>query len=245
MLFVSYPGFILVFLLPSSVFEHDVCLISSKILFLLRYASSFGEVLDVDRVFRSLSLREFEERLFCNHPSEAPWGLAPSVAWALGDRAQPVKDWDHYWERNEPLRDADEVAVPVLCICSQDDPLLPPVSTLPLALFQNNPYFMLLLTQTGGHCGFTLDTSNVQPEETNWSHVAVLEYFRVVLDFLKGGETDPGLWTGPTGEQRIRTNTTAFLRRKRAAISRRPQIQTEDQGLETEEQFTWKRSYTR
>uniref|UniRef100_A0A7N8XWG6 Protein ABHD15-like n=1 Tax=Mastacembelus armatus TaxID=205130 RepID=A0A7N8XWG6_9TELE len=139
-------------------------------------AVSEGSVLDVDRVLSCSSLRDFEETLFCasaqqkasqppksslhseqNSGAHSPWGLAPSVAWALGQRAYPAKDWDSYWDRNEPLRDADEVAVPVLCICSRDDPLLPPASTLPLTLFQNNPYFLLVLTDRGGHCGFTLE----------------------------------------------------------------------------------------
>uniref|UniRef100_A0A3B4YAN3 Abhydrolase domain containing 15 n=1 Tax=Seriola lalandi dorsalis TaxID=1841481 RepID=A0A3B4YAN3_SERLL len=138
--------------------------------------SYLGEaVLDVDRALGSSSLRDFEERLFCSSAQfqqrssrppanpglssgpHSPQGLAPSVAWALGERAYPAKDWDSYWERNEPLRDADEVAVPVLCICSRDDPLLPPASTLPIPLFQSNPYFLLVLTDKGGHCGFTME----------------------------------------------------------------------------------------
>lgn len=45
-------------------------------------------------------------------------------------------DWAASWERNEPLRDADEVAVPVLYLYSTDDPLLPPASTLPMSIFQ-------------------------------------------------------------------------------------------------------------
>ncbi|XP_054482540.1 protein ABHD15 isoform X2 [Anoplopoma fimbria] len=145
---------------------------------LSRYASSFRGVLDVDRALSCSSLRDLEETLSCsraqlqqrapsrpigsqnsgqNAGSHSSRGLAPSVAWALGERAYPAKDWDNYWERNEPLRDADEVAVPVLCIRSCDDPLLPPASTLPLPLFQINPYFLLVLTDRGGHCGFTLE----------------------------------------------------------------------------------------
>lgn len=118
----------------------------------------------MDRALSSSSLRDFEEVLFCSSAStrqrdlmppmrsesDPTQGLAPSVAWVLGERAYPAKDWDSYWERNEPLRDADEVAVPVLCICSQDDPLLAPASTLPLPLFQSNPYFLLALTDKRG-----------------------------------------------------------------------------------------------
>ncbi|KAK5850861.1 hypothetical protein PBY51_001700 [Eleginops maclovinus] len=236
---------------------------------LSRYESSLRGVLDVDRALSCSSLRDFEETLSCSSAprppktslnsgpssgSDSPRGLAPSVVWALGERAYPAKDWDNYWERNEPLRDADEVAVPVLCIRSRDDPLLPPATTLPLPLFQSNPYFLLVLTDRGGHCGFTLEgpketeegrTGNESEEEgCNWSHIAVLEYFRVVADFLKGEEKD--------GEyiqagQRSRTSNMAPSRRRRANMMRRQRLQpTEERsGDEEDGNFTWKRSYTR
>ncbi|KAJ4930167.1 hypothetical protein JOQ06_019180 [Pogonophryne albipinna] len=227
------------------------------------YESSLRGVLDVDRALSCSSLRDFEETLSCSRPPktslnsgpDSPRVLAPSVAWALGERAYPAKDWDNYWERNEPLRDTDEVGVPVLCICSQDDPLLPPASTLPLPLFQSNPYFLLVVTDRGGHCGFTLEgpeeteggrTGKEEEEEEggNWSHIAVLEYFRVVADFLKGEEKD--------GEyiqagQRSRTSNMAPPRRRRANVMRRQRLQpTEERsGDEEEGNFTWKRSNTR
>uniref|UniRef100_A0A3Q3WP85 Abhydrolase domain containing 15 n=1 Tax=Mola mola TaxID=94237 RepID=A0A3Q3WP85_MOLML len=162
---------------------------------LRRYASSFRGVLDVDRALSASSLRNFEEALSCSSAPTPP-------------------DWERYWERNEPLRDADEVAVPVLCVCSRDDPLLPPVSSLPLPLFQSNPYFLMALTERGGHCGFTLE---------------VLEYFKVVTDFLK--------CEGREGASRSGL----------ATMMRRPKLQpTEGRLVDAEEgSFTWKRSYTR
>ena len=69
----------------------------------------------------------------------------------------------------------DEVAIPVLCTCSRDDPVRgEPQATLPWELFDTNPHFFLLLTALGGHCGFSF------PEEgpALWSHQAVLEFFR-------------------------------------------------------------------
>lgn len=184
-------------------------------------------------------------------------GPAPSVAWALGERVYPAKDWDNYWERNEPLRDADEVAVPVLCVCSRDDPLLLPASALPLPLFQSNPYFFLALTDTGGHCGFNLgeetDGGGTGNEESdnNWSHIAVLEYFRVVADFLKWEERDGAGRGGLLGEcnqagQRSRISNMAPPRRRRATMMRRLRLQTAGQRSVDEEEgnFTWTRSYT-
>ncbi|KAF7650081.1 hypothetical protein LDENG_00131790 [Lucifuga dentata] len=238
---------------------------------LSRYASSFRSVLDVDRALSSSSLRDFEESLFCSRPPKpksspssgrakaglgtapcSPRGLGPSAVWALGERAYPATDWDNYWERNEPLRDADEVAVPVLCICSRDDPLLPPASTLPLPLFQSNPYFLLVMTDRGGHCGFTLEgEEGMEVEEGNWSHIAILEYFRVAADFLKGEESDGtrcgGLVEQSQVGQRSRTGTVAPPRRRRLSMMRKPRPQTCEQiSTEAEDDhFTWKRSYTR
>ncbi|KAM4545157.1 protein ABHD15 [Odontesthes bonariensis] len=246
---------------------------------LSRYGSSFRSVLDVDRALSCSSLRDFEETLFCssaqlqqgvslspesklNSGSPSGRGLAPSVAWTLGERAYPAKDWESYWGRNEPLREADEVAVPVLCICSKDDPLLPPASTLPLSLFLSNPYFHLLLTDRGGHCGFTLEgreeveggrTWNEEEGERVWSHITVLEYFRVVADFLKEGERDGVSWRNPpelnsqTG-QKSRMSTMAAPRRRRATLMRRVRPQESEQNCmdDVEEgNFIWKRSYTR
>ncbi|KFM06775.1 Abhydrolase domain-containing protein 15, partial [Aptenodytes forsteri] len=97
--------------------------------------------------------------------------------------------WEAYWERNEPLRDADEAAVPVLCLCSADDPVRgPPARSLPLELFRSSPYFFLLLTPRGGHCGFPQ-----RGPGRCWGHEAVLEYFRAMAEFLRAEERRKGL----------------------------------------------------
>ncbi|CAG5872912.1 unnamed protein product [Menidia menidia] len=249
---------------------------------LRRYGSSLRGVLNVDGALSSSSLRDFEETLFCssaqlkqgvstspgsslNSGSPSGRGPDPSVVWALGERAYPATDWDGYWGRNEPLRDADEVAVPVLCIRSRDDPLLPPASTLPLPLFRSNPYFLLLLTNRGGHCGFTLDGRGETDQGTRWdedeeeeegghiwSHITVLEYFRVLADFLKEGGRDGVSWRGPTelhgqSGQKTWTSTLAPARRRRATLMRRMRAQETENSTDESEAagFTWKRSYTR
>ncbi|XP_074969236.1 protein ABHD15 [Phalacrocorax aristotelis] len=137
---------------------------------LSRYAGSLAEAVDVDRLLGSRSLRELEEALFCRTKSR------PST-------------WEAYWERNEPLRDADEAAVPVLCLCSADDPVRgPPARSLPLELFCSSPYFFLLLTPRGGHCGFPR-----RGPGRCWGHEAVLEYFRAMAEFLRAEERRKGL----------------------------------------------------
>lgn len=219
----------------------------------------------MDQALRSSTIRDFEENLFCppapappQNPRPPAQGLSPSAAWALVERAYPAEDWDSYWQRNEPLRDADDVAVPVLCIRSHDDPLLPPAASLPISLFQNNPYFLLALTERGGHCGFTLErqerldgaqTGTEEVENDNWSHAAVLEYFRLVADFLRSEERDGLSWNDLPGEtsQRSKMANTAAPRRRRATTMRRSRPQTEElSGADSEDgRFTWKRSYTR
>uniref|UniRef100_A0A8B9C2Y8 Protein ABHD15 n=1 Tax=Anser brachyrhynchus TaxID=132585 RepID=A0A8B9C2Y8_9AVES len=149
---------------------------------LSRYTGALAEAVDVAKLLGSRSLRELEEALFC------------------GTESRPAS-WEAYWERNEPLRDADEVAVPVLCVCSADDPVRgPPARTLPVELFRSSPYFFLLLTPRGGHCGFPQ-----RGPGRCWGHEAVLEYFRAIGEFLRAEERRTGVpqprrWGGPLPE---------------------------------------------
>ncbi|XP_048468711.1 protein ABHD15-like isoform X2 [Rhincodon typus] len=125
-----------------------------------RYATALGEIIDMDKLFATRTLKEMEEVLFCQ-------------------TKKGNLSWDLYWEKNDPLRDVDEVAVPVLCICSQDDPCRgDPDLTLPFELFETNPHFFLLLTKHGGHCGFLKSRSSA------WSHEVLLEYFKSVSEFF-------------------------------------------------------------
>ncbi|KAJ8367894.1 hypothetical protein SKAU_G00079220 [Synaphobranchus kaupii] len=149
---------------------HSALLLYQKIC-LSRYRTALGEVIPTDSVFSSSSLRGLEEALFCG----------PVVGGA---------SWEGYWESNEPLRDVDEVAVPVLCVCSRDDPVRgPPNQTLPLELFHSNPHLFLLLSSRGGHCGFATPTDA-------WSHCALLQFFCAATDFCSGeGNSAPRLAT--------------------------------------------------
>ncbi len=136
-----------------------------------RYKTVLGELVHTDSLFSSCSLKAMEEALFCHS------GLKGTM--------EGAGSWEAYWEQNDPLRDIDEVAIPVLCVCSQDDPIRgEPQATLPLELFESNPHFFLLLTAHGGHCGFS--TSDKAP--IVWSHQAVLEFFRATTDFFAAEE---------------------------------------------------------
>ncbi|KAG5269181.1 hypothetical protein AALO_G00199180 [Alosa alosa] len=145
-------------------------------MWLSRYRTVLGDTVQTDALFSSSSLRTMEEVLFCRP----------------GPKASPLDTgggWDAYWERNDPLRDVDEVAIPVLCVCSQDDPVRgEPESSLPLELFESNPHFFLLLTAQGGHCGFSSVPVEGAVDANVWSHQALLDFLRATSDFFAAEE---------------------------------------------------------
>lgn len=175
---------------------------------LSRYSTALRDVFSMEKVLSSNSLQELHQLLFCQ---------------CTGGNIS----WDEYWEHNDPLRDVDEVAVPVMCICSTDDPIRGPAEkTLPIELFRTNPYFFLSLTHYGGHCGF-LTRSNVP-----WSHQVTIDYFRSVTEFFRLEEKTHVL---PRSRSSVMIN-----RRRRGTLQRRDRSVTDLQQM-----FSWKRSYTR
>ncbi|XP_029027889.1 protein ABHD15 [Betta splendens] len=213
---------------------------------LSRYRTVLGETVHTDALFSSCSLRGLEEALFCQ-----PAGSATA-------RPVPPGAWDAYWERNEPLRDVDEVAIPVLSVCARDDPVRGDAqSTIPMELFETNPHFFLLLTERGGHCGFSAQpeggaaggfsavgsaappASGPEGLGPSWSHRALLEFFRATTDFFAAEERTKqlaarrrGLGAGAGGR--------AFQNRSVSACKRVPACSHNIHAI-----YNWQRSYTR
>ncbi|XP_028275413.1 protein ABHD15 [Parambassis ranga] len=240
-----------------SWFESGLCwplqwvLVLYQKICLSRYRTALGEIMQTDALFSSCSLRGLEEALFCQtrHVGPAPVG---------GSSSNPSGAWDAYWERNEPLRDVDEVAIPVLSVCAQDDPVRGDTqSTIPLELFETNPHFFLLLTDRGGHCGFSTQSegravgalgpgdsvvaphSGMERHGTNWSHRALLEFFRATTDFFNAEERVKqlaarrrGLGGGAGGR--------AFRHRSVSTCKRVPACSHNIHAI-----YNWQRSYTR
>ncbi|XP_078404052.1 protein ABHD15 [Cetorhinus maximus] len=180
---------------------------------LSRYATVLGEIIDMDKLFATRTLREMEEVLFCQTKKSSPC-------------------WDLYWEKNDPLRDVDEVAVPVLCICSQDDPWRgDPDATLPFELFETNPHFFLLLTKHGGHCGFLKNRSSV------WSHEVLLEYFKSVSEFFMTEERTKSL----SKRKCVGAGNSLSYKCGRGNSFRRDSVCSHN----IHDIFNWQRSYTR
>uniref|UniRef100_A0A1A7Y2Z3 Protein ABHD15 n=1 Tax=Iconisemion striatum TaxID=60296 RepID=A0A1A7Y2Z3_9TELE len=209
---------------------------------LSRYRTALGETMHTDAVFSSCSLRGVEEALFCQSRPSCSITAAPSGTSVV---------WDAYWERNEPLRDVDEVAIPVLSLCAKDDPVRGDAqSTVPLELFETNPHFFLLLTDRGGHCGFATQSerragsvvtlnSTLESNNINWSHKVVLEFFRATTDFFNAEERAKqlaarrrGLGGGAGGR--------TFRNRSVSTCKRVPTCSHNIHAI-----YNWQRSYTR
>ncbi|KAM9853699.1 protein ABHD15 [Aulostomus maculatus] len=233
-----------------SWFENGLCwplqwaLVLYQKICLSRYRTVLGEAIHTDTLFSSCSLRSLEEVLFCQTASGSSSSSNSPAA------------WDAYWERNEPLRDVDEVAIPVLSVCAQDDPVRGEIqSTVPLELFETNPHFFLLLTDRGGHCGFSTEgsstgvfgaagsaaapNSGLVGRGTNWSHRALLEFFRATTDFFAAEERAKqlaarrrGLGGGVGGR--------AFRHRSVSTCKRMPVCSHNIHAI-----YNWQRSYTR
>lgn len=186
--------------------------------FCCRYRTVLGELVHIDSLFSSRSLRAMEEALFCQS------GLKE----VLTEGA-----WETYWERNDALRDVDEVAIPVLCVCSRDDPIRGETpATLPLELFESNPHFFLLLTESGGHCGFS--TANEGP--VLWSHQALFQFFRATSDFFAAEER-----AKLTARRRgVNVGAKAFRHRSVSTFKRLPLSSHNIYTI-----YNWQRSYTR
>ncbi|XP_070571444.1 protein ABHD15-like [Ptychodera flava] len=135
-------------------------------LLLAEHANAISDVIDVDRAFRSKSIAEFEQSVYC--------------------KLYGYEDMDTYWEKNDPMREVDEIAVPILCINSMDDPICSK-ELIPFDLFTMLPNFMLVTTERGGHCGFF---EGWQPE--SWANRLSLDYIEAVLEFMQTASITPG-----------------------------------------------------
>lgn len=218
---------------------------------LSRYRTVLGETIHTDTLFSSCSLRVLEEVLFCqSNPKVTPLSAMSSSIPTGGSTSNSNINaaWENYWERNEPLRDVDEVAIPVLSICAQDDPIRgDPQSTIPLELFESNPHFFLLLTGRGGHCGFSTQPESgvcgvgggVGTAGTSWSHRALLEFFRATTDFFAAEERAKQQAARRRGLGGVGAGRT-FRHRSVSTCKRLPACSHNIHAI-----YNWQRSYTR
>ncbi|XP_037323946.2 protein ABHD15 [Pungitius pungitius] len=237
-----------------SWFENGLCwplqwaLVLYQKVCLSRYKTVLGENIQTDALFSSCSLRGLEEALFCQ---TGQVGSAPPAPTGTSGACNAPGTWDNYWERNEPLRDVDEVAIPVLSVCARDDPVRGDAhSTVPFELFETNPHFFLLLTERGSHCGFSHRpeagaagasgaAGGTEGRRTNWSHRALLEFFRATTDFIAAEDRAKQLAArrrgmGGGGGGRV------FRHRSLSTCKRLPACSHNIHAI-----YNWQRSYTR
>ncbi|XP_061684248.1 protein ABHD15 isoform X2 [Syngnathoides biaculeatus] len=240
-----------------SWFENGLCwpvqwaLVLYQKMCLSRYKTVLSSIVHTDTLFATSSLRNLEEVLFCRTDQVSCASAAPA-----GTGGGASGSWEAYWERNEPLRDVDEVAIPVLCVCARDDPVRGNTqSTVPWELFESNPHFFLLLTDRGGHCGFpaTSEGNSAGPASrpaagpssatancgNNWSHRALLEFFRATADFFAAEERTKQL----AAKRRVLGGGAGgriFRHRSVSTCKRVPACSHNINAI-----YNWQRSYTR
>lgn len=126
---------------------------------LLKNWKALSKVIDVKSVvLKSWSLKEFDYKVYC--------------------KLYGIETFETFWERNDPMRDVDDIAVPVLCVNSLDDPVSVQ-EEIPYELFQYYPNLLLVTVTRGGHCAFH---ENVRGD--SWANTLAIDYIEGVLEFM-------------------------------------------------------------
>jgi abhydrolase domain-containing protein 15 len=90
--------------------------------------------------------------------------------------------FDSFCQRNDPMRDVDDIAVPVLCINSYDDPVSVK-ENIPFDIFELYPNLILVTVDKGGHCAFF---ENVKGE--SWVDRLAIQYLQHILEFVSNSK---------------------------------------------------------
>lgn len=126
---------------------------------LLRNWKALNKVISVKAaLLKAWTLKEFDYQVYC--------------------KIYGIKTFEAFWQRNDPMRDVDDIAVPVLCINSLDDPVSIK-EDIPLDLFQFYPNLLLVTVEKGGHCAFY---ENVRGD--SWANSLAIHYIEDVLEFV-------------------------------------------------------------
>ncbi|CAI5746666.1 unnamed protein product [Peronospora destructor] len=132
--------------------------------FLWRHRSELSEVIDVGGALRATSIREFDQHVYM--------------------KMHGYGDLESYWKVNNPMRDVDNLKMPLLCINALDDPVCTK-ETIPYDVFGTKPKAMLLTTGEGSHCAFF--EGNFQLK--SWCHAAAMVYLDRLREFENMSET--------------------------------------------------------
>ncbi len=87
------------------------------------------------------------------------------------------RDADDYYFRAAAARVVDDIAVPTLVLCAQDDPFIRLLPETRVKL-QANPHITFVETRYGGHCAYL---SNDPGNEIHWAEASVIRYLFSVV----------------------------------------------------------------
>lgn len=139
---------------------HFMQLLKEKLL-LLRHSASLQKSINVYDALRSSSFKDLYRNCY----------------YSFSDCSSD----EQFWEKNNPLRDVDDIASPVLCISSLDDPFCAP-EAIPYDLFSLYPNMCLVTTEVGGHCAF-IESCETSGRWSSWAVSLALEYIQSVVAF--------------------------------------------------------------
>lgn len=127
------------------------------------HAKALTKIVDIPKALCTWSLKKYDECVYCNmYGCENP---------------------EDFWDRNNPLRDVDDISIPLLFISSLDDPFYDK-KNIPFDLFKYYPNFFMLTVERGGHCGFFENFSS-----NSWADKLALDYLEAILEFTIKGYT--------------------------------------------------------
>ncbi|KAI9915029.1 hypothetical protein PsorP6_008410 [Peronosclerospora sorghi] len=142
-------------------------------LFLLRHKNELQNVVDIPRALRAMSIREFDQHVYMKMHGYA--------------------DLESYWKVNNPMRDLENLTMPILCINALDDPVCTE-EMIPYNVFQTKPNAMLLTTAEGSHCAFFEGTFQLK----SWCNTVAMEYLDRLQEFENLSDSGVGAATPAT-----------------------------------------------
>ena len=125
---------------------------------ILSHSKALEKVINIPKIIRTWSLKEFDYYVYCKM-----YGL---------------DTFQTFWEENDPMRDVDDIAIPVLCVNSLDDPVTRK-DNISLDLFKFYPNLLLLTLDNGGHCGFMEEFG-----KPSWANQVIIDFLDNVLCFI-------------------------------------------------------------
>lgn len=145
----------------SGIYDLFLLLYLKKILW--QHAKALLKTVDIQKALKTWSLTEYDQQVFC--------------------KMYGYTTIEEFWDRNNPLRDVDDISIPLMFVSSLDDPVYKS-NNIPYDLFKYYPNFLMVATERGGHCGFIESIRSL-----SWADRLTLDYLESILEFTTKGFT--------------------------------------------------------